>query len=344
MNAKKLKNVLYTIAFPLAVYAVMELLCFCVRDRHVLSSMLDVQTIIRDTGSSAMIAFGLSLNLSSGRYDLSLGAQRLAGTIIGGVLALQLGLSGIWFLVFALLFGLLFGFLTGLAFVITRVPPMVLGVGIGLVWECFPYKISQGKGLNLFGVTGMEVINNTSFTIAVVIIVAAFIYILSNMTKFGYQMKAIQGSQLISQNSGINIFSHAVICYTLAGGLVCLAGMIDTVFTTQLTSSLGLASSGPINKNMFPMMLGGFIGIWTNQSIGVIVASLCVNLLSYGLITLELSEANSSVVNSVLFVLFLVFLANRYVLKNKRMEQERIALAKKRRRELAEMTAGACIW
>lgn len=339
MEKKKLKNVLCTLVFPLAAYAIMELLCFALKGRHVLSSMLDVKTIIRDTGISAMIAFGLSFNLSSGRYDLSLGAQRLAGTIIGGVLAVRLGLSGVWLLLFALVFGLIFGFLTGMAFVITRVPPMVLGVGIGLVWECFPYKVSQGKGLNLFGVGGTDIINNTAFTICMVIVVAAFVYVLSNKTKFGYQMRAIQGSQLIARNSGIDIFRHAVVCYTLAGGLVCLAGMIDTVFTTQMTASLGLASSGPINKNMFAMMLGGFIGAWSNQSVGVIVAALSLNLVNYGLTTLELSEANSSVASSVLFVLFLVFLANRYVFKKKRMEKERIAMAVAKRAQLA--VAGA---
>jgi len=105
---KKLKNVFVTIAFPAVTFVVMEVFCFAIKGHHVMASLLDLKTLIRDSGISAMIAFALSFNLSSGRYDLSLGAQRLAGTIIGGYIAVALGLSGVWFLIFALFFGLLF--------------------------------------------------------------------------------------------------------------------------------------------------------------------------------------------------------------------------------------------
>lgn len=329
---RKAKDALFTFAFPLAMFVLMELLCFFLKGRHLVGSLLDVKTLVRNTGISAIIAFALSFNLSCGRFDLSLGAQRLAGTIIGGMIAMELGLSGLWFLLFSFLCGLVFGFITGMVFVITRVPPMVLGVGIGLVWECVPYTMSKGKGLNLFGVHGTEILTDTVFTIAIMIIVAVFVSLIMNRTKFGYEMKAIQGSQLIARNSGINIFRHAVLCYMFAGGLVCVAGIIDAAFQTQMSSTMGLASNGVVVSNMFAMMLGGYIGERSNQATGVIVASLTLNLFSYGLTLMELSEANTSVVNQTVFVLFLVFLANRYYFRKRKAEKARIAQALEQRR------------
>ena len=260
----KVKNILITLAFPAVMLLLMECLCFFLKGTHVINSMLDIKTIIRNTGVSAIIAFALSMNLTCGRFDLSLGAQRLAGTIIGGQVAMSLGLSGIWLLLFALAFGMAFGLITGLTFVVTRVPPMVLGIGIGLIWECVAYVASKGKGLNLFGVAGTEILANTGFTIALVILVAVIVLVLLSATRFGYQMRAIQGSQRIAQNSGINIFRHAVLCYMLAGGLVCIAGTIDAAYTTQMSATLGFTSNGVVVANMFPMLLGGLIGRKSN--------------------------------------------------------------------------------
>lgn len=334
---KRIKNILITLAFPLVMFLIMEILCVALQGHHLISSMIDIKTLVRNSGISALIAFAFSFNLTCGRFDLSLGAQRLAGTIVGGVLAITLGLSGVWILLFALGFGLLFGFATGLIFVTLRVPPMVLGIGVGLVWECIPYVVSEGKGLNLFGVAGIEILSDTAFIIMLMIAAAIFVTVIMNTTKFGYQMRAIQGSQLIARNSGINIFKHTVICYTLAGALVCVAGTVDTGFSTQMSATLGLASNGTVTAHMFPMILGGFIGLWSNEAIGIIVAAVTVRLFAFGLTTLELSEANSNFANMVLFVGFLVFLANKNIFKIRKAEAARIALAQEKKAKMQQL-------
>ena len=330
----KVIAILKTLAFPVITYIVINALVNISTGHGVISSMLDVQSIVRNAGISTILALALSFNLTSGRLDLSLGAQRLAGTIIGGNIAQQLGLSGIWLLVFALVFGLIFGFITGMMFIITRVPPMVLGVGMGLIWEVIPFLYTGGKGLNLYGMKGNEIINNTYFTIICMVVIAAVCAILMNTTKYGYELKAIQGNQLVARNSGINVFKNAVICYTLAGGLACVGGMFDATYTTQMTANLGLASNGVVTANMFPMMLGAFIGQWTNDAVGTITAALTIQIFSYGLTQLEFSSPNSSAINSALFVMFLIYLANKEILKTKKLERARIKEAKAKKAEL----------
>lgn len=330
----KVIAILKTLAFPVITFIVMNILVSTSKGHGVVSSMLDVQSIVRNAGISTILALALSFNLTSGRLDLSIGAQRLAGTIIGGNVAQQLGLSGIWLIVFALVFGLIFGFITGMMFIITRVPPMVLGVGMGLIWEVIPFLYTGGKGLNLYGMKGNEIINNTYFTIICMIVIAVVCAILMNSTRYGYELKAIQGNQLVARNSGINVFKNAVICYTLAGGLACIGGMFDAAYTTQMTANLGLASNGVVTANMFPMMLGAFIGEWTNDAVGTITASLTIQIFMYGLTQLEFSSPNSSAINETIFVLFLIYCANRYVFKTKKLEKERIKLAKAKKAEL----------
>ena len=78
-----LKGIGVALALPAVVLIVMELLVFTTQGTHVISSGLDVKNLIRGAGISAAIAFALSMNMTSGRMDLSLGSQRITGTILG---------------------------------------------------------------------------------------------------------------------------------------------------------------------------------------------------------------------------------------------------------------------
>lgn len=122
--------------------------------------------------------------------------------------------------------------------------------GLGLVWECVPYVSSQGKGLNLFGVSGVEILSQMSFVVVLMVV----------------------------------------------------AGTVDVAFSTQMSATLGLASNAPVVTNMFAMILGGYIGSRSNQAVGIIVAALTIKLFSFGLTSLELSEANANFANMILFL------------------------------------------
>ena len=331
----KVVDILFTLAFPVGVWVLMEVLCLIFKQKHVISTMLDVKTVIRNAGIAAVTAFALSFNLKEGRFDLSLGAQRMAGTILGGLIAQALGMSGLWLLVFAIAFGFLFGFLTGMAFIALRVPPMVLGVGMALIWEVVPYVASGGKGLNLFGAEGMTILTESWFQILVVVLMAVLVFFLMNYTRLGYETKAVQGSQLIARNSGINIFRHAVECYALAGALVAIAGVLDVSYTTQMAANLGNISNGVVTANMFAMILGSYIGERSDSSVGIITAAFTLQIFKYGLSILELSDPLNSVINMLVFIGFLVFQANRHKVSLNRARKARVALAQKFKAERA---------
>lgn len=217
MQKTKIKGALITLAVPLSMWLLMEILCLAVMGRHVIGSTLDFTNYVRTVGISACIALALSFNLGSGRFDLSLGGQRMVATIVGGNVALAMGWGSAGVILCALAFGLLFGTLVGFVFVTFRVPPMVLGIGMALIYECVAFASSNANGLQLFG-KGCESLSNMYVTIAVVAMATLFVGVMFQYTRFGYQMRAIQGSQRIAKNSGINIFLHAMLCYTMAGG------------------------------------------------------------------------------------------------------------------------------
>lgn len=324
-----LKGAAVTIALPLAVYLIMEAIVFVSQGEHVISTVLDVRNLIRSAGISAAIAFALSMNLTSGRMDLSLGSQRVAGTILGGVIAAQLGLGGIWVLIFAILSGLVLGGVVGVLYVTLRIPPMVLGIGMACIYECLGFAATNGIGLRLVGTPGVARLSDMNFTIAVVAVILVVMLVLMTYTKFSYKFRAVRGSQQIARNAGINVFVNVAICYTVAGVVVAISGVLDAAFAGSMAASMGLTSNGSVMTHMFPMMIGcTFLSKYVNQSIGIVSAAVAVRIFAMGLTCFNVSEAVSSSINMALFIAYLVWQANAWRIDRAKQDKKRIAEAR----------------
>lgn len=324
-----LKGAAVTIALPLAVYLIMEAIVFVSQGDHVISTVLDIRNLIRSAGISAAIAFALSMNLTSGRMDLSLGSQRVAGTILGGVIAAQLGLGGIWVLIFAILSGLVLGGVVGVLYVTLRIPPMVLGIGMACIYECLGFAATNGIGLRLVGTPGVTLLSDMNFTIAVVAVILVVMLVLMTYTKFSYKFRAVRGSQQIARNAGINVFVNVAICYTVAGVVVAISGVLDAAFAGSMSASMGLTSNGSVMAHMFPMMIGcTFLSKYVNQSIGIVSAAVAVRIFAMGLTCFNVSEAVSSSINMALFIAYLVWQANAWRIDRAKQDRKRIAEAR----------------
>jgi ribose/xylose/arabinose/galactoside ABC-type transport system permease subunit len=331
---RTLKNTAITLAFPLSVWVIMEILCRVNMQRHVFNTMLDVQNYVRIVGISVCTALALSYNLGHGRFDMSLGAQRMVVAILGGNLAINLGLGTAGIIIFAVLFGLVFGGLVGVVFVTTRIPAMVLGVGMALIYECIAFIGSGFQGLQLFGVDSAANLSNMYLTICVVAAAALFVLIIDRFTKFGFYARAIDGSQRIAHNCGINVFAHAVGCYTVAGGLVSFSGVFDAAFRGGMEAELGFASNSVIMTNCFPMFLGKFMSRWSSDAIGIIFSTMTVRLFQTGLSVMKISATGQQVFTMSAFLAFLIIRANEAFFHDRRAVKARVAQAMTRRAQL----------
>ena len=331
---RKMKPLIITAAFPLVMLLIMDLLCVADQDRHIFTTILDVQNYVRATCIAACTALALSLNLSNGRFDLSLGAQRLAATILGGNLAIHLGLGSAGVLIFALLFGLAMGGVVGAIFVLFRTPAMVLGIGMALIYECLAFVGSDSQGLQLYTEPSLRSLSNMYLCIAVMLLVMAAFLIIVKYTRFGYHMRAIGGSQKIAHNSGINVFGHAVGCYTLAGGVISFAGVFEAAYSGVMDASMGLTSNSAVMTNCFPMYLGKYLARFSNEAVGILVSTMTIKIFQTGLSIMKYSMTQQRVFTLCLFLVFLVFRANENIFKEMRAKKARIAQAHEKKRAL----------
>lgn len=333
-----LTNILFTISVPAAVWLVMEVLNVTICGVHTMDSTVDWTTLLRNLASCFCFALGLSCNMPQGRMDTSTGAQMYLACILGGNVALSLGLGGVGILVFSLVLGLAVGLFTGFLFVNLRILPMVLGLGISLVYECISFSMYDQQGLNLFGMKGVSILSDKLFIVAVLAVVILVMTYLFQYSTFGYDRRAIQGNQKLANDSGINIYTNAVVCYTLAGGMVAIAGVFDTAYKSNLIPVLGMNSNSTVFAAMFPMAVGMWLSKKSNPVVGILAGALAVQILIQGLAKFA-SAGMSSYWQTCLkyscWLVFMIYRMNEDRLLQRKARRARIALAKHTRQERA---------
>lgn len=308
MNKTKkvlLQNILKTIFIPITVYLICEILSVAFCKEHLLANMLSVNIFLKNVCILTLAAFALSLNMTTGRMDFSLGAQQLFGCIVGGNFALQLGL-GIWgVFAFSILFGAIGGLLTGILFVNLRVPSMVLGIGVAMILECVTFALFS-SGIQYFGNDALTGISGTGFHLVVTGLVVVLFVILYGYTKFGYHYRAIRGKQRVAMSKGINVFKNCAICYMLAGALISLSGVFQIAYNGVMESAIGLTSVMVSFEALIPVMLAMFMQSFCNVAVAQLIAAICTRILTTFLTNMQLS---APVVSLITYTILFVFLS-----------------------------------
>lgn len=331
-----IKNAICSFGVPVGIYLIMEIISRAVTGAGVVNNMADMKNLARTFASLFCIALALSCNLPAGRMDFSLGSQMIMAVIFGGNIALSLGMGGVGALILSIIVGVVAGFIVGLAFVKTRIIPMILGMGMALIYECISFSAFDSRGLQTFGNSKLAILSDVSFICIVVLLVTLVMGYLFLMSPFGYDRKAIQGNQRIAMNSGINIFSNCIICYTIAGGLVAIAGVFDTVFKGNLAPVLGMTSRATVMGNMFAVMLGMTLARFSNSVVGILMAVLSIKILTLGLSKLALDNSTQTIIIYFLFLILMIYRMNENEIKAWKKKKLRIAEAKRIRSRTAE--------
>lgn len=321
----KIKNIGIVLGAPCLVYLLMELMLMLFFDTHLITSKLEAINLVKTTCSMACAAMALSINMCCGRMDFSLGAQQMIACVAGGTLAYQLGFGPIGVVITIVLAGMLAGGLVGALFVITRIPSMVLGIGMALIYECISFAISV-NGFQLYGHSEMRILGTVEFEVIATVIAVLLFYIVFSHTRFGYHYRSIQGSQTVARSMGIDIFKNCIICYALSGGFMAMAGLFDTAYKGIIMSEMGLVSTAGTFTALFPVFVANFLDRYVDRSVALLIGALTVRILSYGLVVCQISAPMVTVVTYICLLMLLAVQGvyakhkEKETRKNRRME------------------------
>ncbi len=326
---QKVKKIVYSLIGPIAVFLLMEVLCYNSVELHLLGRSADVTNFIRSLTMIFCTAMALSCNITSGRMDFSIGAIMVTGPIIGGNIAMQLGLGGVGVLVLSIVVSVMLSFVVGVLYVVTRISPIVLSLGMALIYEALGYKMFDSTGLRLSNTQEVIILSDKLFlTIVLLLVLVLMIYIFQK-TSFGYHYRALMVGQATAVNAGVNEKVNAVLCYAISGGLISIAGVVKAAYQGTMAPDLGLASVGTIFSSMLPVFLGGFLGKFSNDTLGIFLGSIMLAMVNLGMSTIGVSQTKQTLISACILLVFLVFSNNTQVILERTIRKERKALALK---------------
>ncbi len=317
------KKIINALIIPCFVAVVLEVLCLA-QGQNIITNAKSFDNFVVYTAIVMITTMALSINLSSGRFDFSLGSMAALSSVIGAQIT-YLFLDGgkgsaAMMLIITVVSGCLLGIISGGIYVLLRLPPIVTSLGITLIYEGIIFTLTGGKYL-------MKPVQNSSMTsfvstwiysFIIIAVVLVFMIIVFEKTTFGYDYSALKSGQKVATNTGINEVKNAMICYGICGGLMGIVGFLNAARNTTINGGqLGFGSIAIMFTAFLPMFIGGYIGNFCNEKIGFLLAAVCMSLLNstFAVFSNQITASSQSIINAVILVVFLIYLNNINVLK-----------------------------
>jgi ribose transport system permease protein len=332
MKVKKvIKNSFMMIIIPLAAYLFFYLLCKA-KGISGFGVGTDLTVMLRNTVYTGFISLAVSYNLTSGRFDFSVGSTLVLSTILSGMLTLQYNLGPVALLLLSLLFGAILGAIGGAVYVVLRLPPMVVSLGVAMIYESIGFIVSGGAGVKLIGHNQLLIWSRSPYIYILCIVIVAVLYILLNKTRFGYETNALRSGQEIAVSFGINEKKNTLICYIIAGVCLGAAGVVNMSVIGTVTPELSLGSISYIQNAFLPMFIGNLLAKYFDRNTGVIMGALTQSIIFAGIGRLGVPSSWQSIITGFIVLAFFAYTFNSYKIVEARIFKEKKIKAEKAQR------------
>ncbi len=315
------KNSLISISVPVGVFIIFQLICSFSGVSFISSA--NFKSFIVNVFYVTFIGWGLFFNVPAGRFDFSVGSVVVLAPMISGNIALTLGLDAIGMVIVCTIVGLILGTISGLAYVLLKIPAMVVSLGIALIFEAFTFILFDAKGTVLIGKNNMLYMIQIPQIFILGAVVLAVLIVIVNFTKFGYNLRSLASGQQISVNTGINEKLVAVLCYAACGSLSAIAGVTTLSRTGTMSAQLGLSTIMTMFLGFLPMFIGGILAKYSEPMTGILMGGIATALIAGGFAALGVKLAGQNIINAFILLGFLIFSMNQHKFKEFTMIRKR---------------------
>ena len=314
-------KLLRSLLIPAAVFIVVEILAV-VRGVRLFAGADSWKLFFRAVANVTLTTFALSINLDSGRFDFSLGSVAVLSSAIAGTAAVVWNL-GPWLTLGAcILIALALGLIHGAVYVITRIPPIIVSLGMTLFYEGCAFAFTGGKGVTVVTRSDLIGFSTIPHYIVIISVALAIIILLFDYTRFGANYRALLSGQKIAVDTGIKEIGNALGCYAVSGALMGAVGFISLTNTGNVQMSLNFGSIGIMFTAFLPMFIGGWIGRFINRRVGIMFGAVSMALISLAYARFDTASSLQSIVSALLLVLFLIYLNNEFAILSRFQRRE----------------------
>ena len=301
-----LKKIGGTLMLPVGMYIVMMILCYS-NGKMFFGTWAMWKTLSVDIAVSITCALGIGLQFKCGRFDFSGGAIMLIAGILAGNIARDSGNNVLLMVVLALGVCVALSLLVSFLYVFGRLPIIIATIGMAMLYEAITCLLYNGTGVNLVPNMTLRVFATFPMVLIPLAIAIAIYAFYSYFTTTGKQAVLLSNNQQSAVNIGINENKNVIISYVFSGLLFGLATIIWLTKSIHNASFSSLTTVGELFSNILPVFIGLMLVNFCGDTIGIIMGSITLCLLNYGLKAVFSNETGAAIATIVtgIFILML---------------------------------------
>ena len=301
-----------TLALPVAMYLIMMALCFS-HGKMYFGTWNMWKTLIVDIALSVTCAMGIGLQFKCGRFDFSGGSIMLLTSIIAGNVALKMS-NNLWMMCLICIVGcVVLSVLVALFYVYGRIPIVITTIGFAMLYESVTCLIFGGRGINIVSNMTLRIFSGFPHVLAPMILAIGIYAFYSYCTVSGKQARLLANNQQASVNIGIKEKKNVIVSYVFSGLIFGFATIIWSSLGKRDAIFSSLSTVGELFSNILPVFVGLYIGVFCGDTIGIIMGSISICLMKYGLQLVFKAELGAAISTAMmgLFVFLVNFVAGQ---------------------------------
>lgn len=287
-------RIIGTLALPAAMYLIMMILCYS-RGKMYFGTWNMWKTLVVDIALSVTCAMGIGLQFKNGRFDFSGGGIMLLTSIVAGNVALKMD-NSIWMMCLLCIVGcVVLSVLVALFYVYGRVPIVITTIGFAMLYEAITCLIYGGRGINIVSNMTLRLFSAFPYVLLPMLLAIGVYAFYSYCTVSGKQARLLANNQQAAVNIGIHEKKSVVVSYVVSGLIFGFATMIYMASAMHRAATTSMATVSELFSNILPVFIGLIVGTFCGDTIGTIVGSLTLCLMSYGLKAVFSNELGSAI-------------------------------------------------
>ncbi len=311
---KLTKRIFLSLLFPVLMFLAMWAItasnpaCY-VNGKFIFLGFDLVRFVILNACQSICVALAIWMQLKNGRFDFSNGAAMILTAIIAGNIGLQAGSPWVT-LVVAVFCGIILCAITAAVYMLGRLPVVIATIGMTLVYESLTYLVFGGGGIsNFYQNNSLSIFGHLPGVLVPTALAMCIFLFYTNYTVTGRKGKILANNQSAGVNIGIWEEANVSQTAMFTGAIVGLAATIY-VSQNQVNPQSSLSTAGIMFSYIVPVYMGMFIGLASNDVIGISIAAIGMAIFNYGLNCMNLGGGGwQQIIMGVFVMCFYTFSA-----------------------------------
>lgn len=207
-----------------------------------------------------VVSSGLTVAVSSGEFDLSVGqVASLSGVLVAGLM-IWAGLPVAAAIALSILAGVAIGVVNGLLVTWLRIPSLIATLAMGPIALGLNYAYTNGDSIyaqmpdSFYSIAKGKLFGVVPVPIVIALVVVAVFYVLLNRTRLGRSIVATGANIQAARLSGIKVNRARIVALVLSALGAAMGGIM-------LTARLGTGQSGAGDAYLMDSLTAVFLGM-----------------------------------------------------------------------------------